>query len=124
MIVEFIDRFDDFAPLVAVFVAIGLLAFGVTAGVKINPIVGLLLLVVAYVLDCVISTSIVVSYNLELDRFPNNIEAVPYGVIALGWIFGVVIRAVRFAIRAVKRGDAEIGRTAKERASADGRSSV
>jgi hypothetical protein len=107
MIAELFDFVHPYIPFPGLVVPIILFAGGLFAGTKINPALGLLILGGAYVIDLMISNSIVYSNNLDMDRFPMNIEALAYGVIALGWMISGVTRAVIGGISGAKRDDAE-----------------
>jgi hypothetical protein len=107
MIAELVDRILSDMPLLGFVVPVNLFTVGLFAGMKINPALGLSILVAAFVVDCVMSNWIVAHYNLAMDRFPLTVEAAAYGVISLGWIIGGVIRAVCGAICRVKRSTVE-----------------
>jgi hypothetical protein len=113
MIVEFFGLFDPYIPFLPVVVLMISFAGGLFAGTKINPAVGLLILGGAYVIDVMVSNSIVVKYGLDMDRFPVGIDAIVYGIIALGWMISGVFRAVSKTIRGVKRHKWGMGRNEK-----------
>ncbi len=93
MIVEFFTLFEPYTRYWGIGAMIILFVAGFFAGTKIKLAFGLLILVGAFVIDFVISNWIVVSNNLEYDRFTMPFEAIAYGIIALGWIISAVIGA-------------------------------
>lgn len=98
MIAELIDFFLSRTPTPALLQGIvvlgALILSGLLPAITFKPtlprfFLGLLTIVLCYVVDFILSASIVESQNLEFDRFPSNVELVLYGIITLGWVIGV-----------------------------------
>ena len=102
MFAEIFDLLYSLMPRLAMVLPIFLFAVGLIVGAKLHVVLGPLLLLAAYGADVLISNYVVISYNLEMDRFPMNIETIGFGIIALGWVIGSCLRPIGSIVRRAK----------------------